>query len=828
MRYNNKTQNSPTRNSQSPKRKSYYVAADEISPDLDILDFAKSSSTDPSHNSDGSSTPSNGSSLFQSSPCLPNSRVYDAWAEVGADGGVVQIPGSGTSLHFLPNLKLNDTEKHLLKQKSMSTLDLHRTIKNSAGNSKPEDNIDGRVFIGLEDPPDYLNNDTRIIVGPMVRVDYGNYGIMSSGAVLQIDVNATVKSSVENDSTICEFTCLRSNFTGGEFKEIKGSYYHYGNTLQVSISPDITDQMTRIPGNGGSMCLVPLVKLSKGALLTEPSISVWDKISTKTFWVGIYGPKRPHQASTCCVSMSSASTSPPTLWIKKSSKNMFMHLWSSYQVALQKPQEIQILIQPEPSSSAIVASCLQDEDDLIGENEIRTKSRINRLFTIKYPKEVKRPLRERNSSESDSSLNYSCEKQNNHKDKLTLSIVGVHSKNILNEICFVVPKRASSCSTPIKRWKRTICSAPPKSIQGGRVQDYMYLWHEAQREAKTKLQPISKIPGADRRISITRVAVAITSRTRSKSVSGIAPHLAQYSQSDIMPILSMNTLWAHGTNHYKEWYVGVSQGKVGLIHTKCVRVFDTDQCYDGMEGRISVSELVENIIEPVGSLKYDYASFREKLLEHVDDWTIFGSNLQFGENYITRVCRGMKDDSKRETRDKLSLFLERYKDYCDTGPRKRLFHKEIIRTLLYMEQYDLVTSLIADFCFLTLSTEIGERWGGLLTILDGTKSLCRGNDVTNGKWRSKSLSDKKKLQHKKSGAVTCDKEIDRTNQNICKQAIKYLSIWRHQFNNNHIKELINLHHAVDELEESPNRTSRFLTSAIILIFSIESLRKRIL
>lgn len=57
-----------------------------------------------------------------------------------------------------------------------------------------------------------------------------------------------------------------------------------------------------------------------------------------------------------------------------------------------------------------------------------------------------------------------------------------------------------------------------------------------------------------------------------------------------------------------------------------------------------------------------------------------------------------------------------------TGPRRRSFHGEIIRTLLYMEHYELVTALIADFCVLSVAVQVGKRWCELVNQLNGEEA----------------------------------------------------------------------------------------------------------
>lgn len=81
------------------------------------------------------------------------------------------------------------------------------------------------------------------------------------------------------------------------------------------------------------------------------------------------------------------------------------------------------------------------------------------------------------------------------------------------------PEPGLVISTPIKRWKRVGPIEPPKTMlerKTAHIEEYLYLWYDAQKESKLKLRPAFVIPGADRPLTSAGLAVALTSRIRGK------------------------------------------------------------------------------------------------------------------------------------------------------------------------------------------------------------------------------------------------------------------------------------------------------------------------
>lgn len=769
------------------RRRSYYVAGEDLTPDVA-----------PGN----SSTPVSTSGFM--APCvLPacsqkNLQVSEVWSELGTGGGILEIPGCGVNFHVMPSTR----QGHLLRKVASKSKE---TLPNAALAVKSNDSnqqMDRRIVLSLEDPPASLNNHRHVAVASMVRVDYGNSELLSSGAVLQIDVNAVLKTDKEFSSDpTSTFGCLISSSIVGPFHEVEGDCYHFGNTLQVSISKNDIAKVSTFSRDEGSLCLIPIAKLSKNS--SEYCSSVWEGISCMLVWTAVYGPKRSHANNACCVSLSTATTCPPTLSIKKNDKRCLLHLWAAYRVWIQTPQDIQVILQCEPESCASVFPT----STLISAEEIRTLSRINKSITLRYQKESKTPVTPEVKTQEITEIPDKQVKERN-KEKLTLALIDVQSAGTIVQAKFVAPVRSPSWSTAVKRWKMSKSSSPrqfsnrPESTG---PQDYLYLWHDVQRNSVSKLGPQFVIPGADRQIKISQLAVAVTSRVRRKKQKTAMPLLIEFEQSDIMPLLARTTIWCQGTTRYKEWYIGHSRGCVGLIHTHCVRIFDTDQCYNKGNAKLSVGQLIESLVEPVGELPFCFDTIRMKLLEKVQDWLLFSRILGFAENYVFRVVQEISDDLKKDTDDKISLFLEKYMEFCQSGHRKRHFHQNVIRALLYMEEYELVLNLVTDFCILSVASDIKDRWMELQVMYDNL--LKNSTDMP----RKKAA---RKYKHDPGVPEQEDKQIS---------ALSWLITARKRWCNNDRSFLIILHQAAGQLPDTSAGEWNDFTAALVLILSIHSL-----
>lgn len=158
---------------------SYYVRGDDITPD----NLSNCSSATSTVGSNDINTHCPVSKNF-----MPFLRTHEVWKEIGLEGGILEISGCGVSFHVLPS------KAHCNKYW------LHRSPPPSSTRMRlgsDSTKIDRRMVVALDDVPAIVNGRCRIAIGSMVSVEYGNIALLSQGAVLQIEVNATLKETTE-------------------------------------------------------------------------------------------------------------------------------------------------------------------------------------------------------------------------------------------------------------------------------------------------------------------------------------------------------------------------------------------------------------------------------------------------------------------------------------------------------------------------------------------------------------------------------------------------------------------------------------------------------
>lgn len=167
---------------------SYYVQGEDISPDN--LSNCSSAISMVEPNEINTHCPVSNNSM-------PFLRTHEVWKEIDSEGGILEIPGCGVSFHVLPSDASRGSDwLHRNKQKQNPSSSRRRLNSGST-------NIDRRMVLALDDVPTAVNDRSRVAVGSMVSVEYGNPELLSQGAVLQIDVNVALKEATEQVRTIC-------------------------------------------------------------------------------------------------------------------------------------------------------------------------------------------------------------------------------------------------------------------------------------------------------------------------------------------------------------------------------------------------------------------------------------------------------------------------------------------------------------------------------------------------------------------------------------------------------------------------------------------------
>jgi len=57
-------------------------------------------------------------------------------------------------------------------------------------------------------------------------------------------------------------------------------------------------------------------------------------------------------------------------------------------------------------------------------------------------------------------------------------------------------------------------------------------------------------------------------------------------------------------------------------------------------------------------------------------------------------------------------------EYCTSGPCRKSFHREIVKALLYAEEYVAAVDLVVDSCLFTVSLVLLNKWTTLTENLE--------------------------------------------------------------------------------------------------------------
>nr|XP_026690470.1 SH3 domain-binding protein 4-B-like isoform X2 [Ciona intestinalis] len=756
--------------------------------------------------------------------CVKSANSYEGpvFSEVGSAGGVVLVPGTDISLHISATKPAQTDCKFCFdKRKSESMRSPKNPMKDKSvmrrrfskstsvatpptprlRDSKcPESNrTDGRIAITLEDAPHMtvLNpkrEDQHAIhvpiryevAGPAVRINLADKESHKNGVVLQMGVSTALPQSdmyelSETPTSKVGFTCLQGEMRNGPFHEAESCYY-YGNTLQATLD---TSALKNTP-TGCQIYAVPVVKVEQG--ITAAPFS-WDRLG-QTYHIGIYGPKQTYMKSTCCVSVSCSGFCPPTLRVWHET-DFTLRLWASYTMQIRKAQGFRLRF--KLSNSSLLKVDTNQDDDIISLKELRTNSRVNKVFVL-LQSVKNETLRPRNNSKTDRVLAITLTGEEDGTVRRIKMKVPTEKK-------FASPRITSPIITRQISRSETL---PELRVASSNVEQ-THQWAMALQEADILFNRSAHIPGSDRTVCGVKLAVALRSRYRKRHPT-VPSHILQYSIGDYMPVLSSQAIWSHGSVHYKDWWVAYSCHKVGLLQKSNATMLEFDDYCHWPEVRVTCGNIIEAIIEPIPHLTATYSVLVDKLARHVTDWLSLATLLRFGERYALNEIQNKRVSPVRHSN--ALFYLGKFRKYCDKCPKKRSFNQELVRALLYMEHYDLAVELVTRFCVLSCAVEMSPRWQELAALLVGD---LQDEDVV-------LFSESREISSHEANGITIKQQA------TWKPALSFLSRWHDRFGDDHRAALLTLFQATETLKDSPNRNWPYLTSCVILVLAVDSLR----
>ncbi|CAK8688808.1 unnamed protein product [Clavelina lepadiformis] len=787
--------------------------------------------------------------------CMKVRSFYtgDVWRELGHTGGVVQVTGSDVSLHIsaapqFPSqtcacsagFARGGRERESLRGRRFSITSYSKKRFSQSGNngrkldpklkdyncSGPDHNIcDGRLIIGLVDPPDCLliNNNlvadeetevkahlhngslaqNFVIAGPSVRVEFADRRLLEQGACLQVSTNVQLKRRTasklgETESTYdsgqsCTYACLQSSSPFGPFFEVKRCYL-YGNTMQVT--PDASRVPMADRGNGCQIFVVPVVKLDNYHFTLE---SLWERISLKSFQVGIYGPMETFTKSTFCVSISSSGFCPPYMKVQhKSLIGLTLCLLNSYNLAVHKVQGFQMLLDIKESTIFSIADHNELADCLFTEEELKNESRVNRIFVLKA---------------CDTTGRWQTPKTSKSQRTFVVELKGLIDNQIHRLTCSAADLTSfeasdyPTCLSPVvaKRLAENVEMSVAAQHKLKR-KDFAYQWIFAQEEDKGKIFAPREIPGSQRNLLGGRLGYVLKSSNRNKKDPLMMSYFMTYEQGDYLPILSTHTVWWNGPNGRKDYWICYYRHKIGLVQTNQVRLVEYDQYVKWKKTHVTVQKVVEGSVVSVERLKFSTLAVMMRLKTALHNCGQFAVVLRFGQTFALQVIDREPSTVLRD--EKITYFFKKFTEYCSSSTSRTNILKEVVRGLLYIEEHNVAIEIITDACFLTTACMIDKDWGkltGSLGISKVSEEPANGDVVT-------------------SPSSAWSSEISAHVR--WRSAYDTLCNWqKEKFCNNHKEALSRLHRVVDMMSDPPAGLLESLTGCLLLMYSIDCLTK---
>ncbi|XP_056444450.1 SH3 domain-binding protein 4-like [Gadus chalcogrammus] len=440
--------------------------------------------------------------------------------------------------------------------------------------------------------------------------------------------------------------CVRSPLREGPYAAVPGTYL-YRDTVQV--------QLDRLQPLMYLALVVQAAPPPAGAPSGGPGPSVWEQV-LKKMTLGLYGPKHLHPSFRAVTALFGHDCTPQTLLVGGGAA--VLHLWGKHQFVLGAPQDLRVALYSNTPGYEVgageglipgVAVLLGGPGRLVHTLTARGPGR-GAAFTLRV--QVRDPL-----------------------------------DAVLAQFCVQTPP------------------PPPLSAGAGAGPRRFLKRAEVERILLSPLAVPSKPPGfQDRRLTnlrFGRLTKTVSRRPRD-------PYLLEYRRGDAVALLSEERVRLRGRRRTKDWYVGWSRGRLGLVHAANVRPLGRVRP-PGWEGPdVTTAALLEQGVAPCRRLTYVYASLRTLLMEQVGGWRAFADALGYGGRPLAFFCWAAPDTEP----ERVASVLGRLKEDCSGAgsPGRRCFQRELFMALLKLDLQGLVLRLLQDQALLTAAVELGPLW----------------------------------------------------------------------------------------------------------------------
>uniref|UniRef100_S4RMC7 SH3 domain-containing protein n=1 Tax=Petromyzon marinus TaxID=7757 RepID=S4RMC7_PETMA len=616
----------------------------------------------------------------------------------------------------------------------------------------------------LLDPPIKLSGDMMTAVSPVVEVRLVGHPVLNP-LMLEMRVAAHVKEDPLSQKC-AEIVCLGAENPEGPYALLPESYVH-GDIIRVQL--DNKSHCVYV------VAVAQMAQNASGSQSSHAGKTIWDFIQ-RQMTLAVYGPKHLHPTFTLVLALFGHFEAPSTLpstdtnWEGKVGKKSHQQpigltLWGKHEFTLNRPQNVDVSlfsseqnVQVTGSKSGSAKSCCT-----VRGFQLRLGRVCRMAFQLSY----------HDSSVGLAAFALRAQLHTDAQELLTQFSVTTPPATAPGKV--PAPRRFVKRKELGRSLLSSISSAPPSF---------------------TVLAPRSAEPATFQEHDFVMPMCATALKTIVRQTKFM--YFLEYRKGATIGLLSKEKIRARGHAKTKEWYVGYTNGCVGLVHCKNLKLLpDNEQVAPSEAPHVNTATLLELLLRPCHSLNFSWSTVSTKVAEGLADWRPLARVLGYREEE-------MEESFVEEDVDRVSAVLEKLKGDCAGGDgKRRCFLKELFSALLRLDQHAVVVRVLLDCVLLTVSVDLGARWRELAAHLANV---------------TRQQAEAYEAPHCQDG---CMLKVF----TVWKPAFDFLVTWSGSSREGYWDTLQEMHTALDRTRGSgAARGDRALTGVLLLAHGLDTLR----
>nr|XP_032814818.1 SH3 domain-binding protein 4-like [Petromyzon marinus] len=658
----------------------------------------------------------------------------------------------------------------------------------------------------LLDPPIKLSGDMMTAVSPVVEVRLVGHPVLNP-LMLEMRVAAHVKEDPLSQKC-AEIVCLGAENPEGPYALLPESYVH-GDIIRVQLDNKshcvYVVAVAQLKCNGSSLpwdapqdaesikealvsqpravsetssteqqVVSQMAQNASGSQSSHAGKTIWDFIQ-RQMTLAVYGPKHLHPTFTLVLALFGHFEAPSTLpstdtnWEGKVGKKSHQQpigltLWGKHEFTLNRPQNVDVSlfsseqnVQVTGSKSGSAKSCCT-----VRGFQLRLGRVCRMAFQLSY----------HDSSVGLAAFALRAQLHTDAQELLTQFSVTTPPATAPGKV--PAPRRFVKRKELGRSLLSSISSAPPSF---------------------TVLAPRSAEPATFQEHDFVMPMCATALKTIVRQTKFM--YFLEYRKGATIGLLSKEKIRARGHAKTKEWYVGYTNGCVGLVHCKNLKLLpDNEQVAPSEAPHVNTATLLELLLRPCHSLNFSWSTVSTKVAEGLADWRPLARVLGYREEE-------MEESFVEEDVDRVSAVLEKLKGDCAGGDgKRRCFLKELFSALLRLDQHAVVVRVLLDCVLLTVSVDLGARWRELAAHLANV---------------TRQQAEAYEAPHCQDGVLLPE--------TVWKPAFDFLVTWSGSSREGYWDTLQEMHTALDRTRGSgAARGDRALTGVLLLAHGLDTLR----